>query len=340
MTLICRIPQQKIVESDLEHVSFLAAGQEYQQIPEFILPGKTRSHEPRGALSYMFARALEGKADINDDGILRRDELWRFVRENVRMVSESRQTPNLLPNSRGHEVLLQINSSKSATGSSANALISQTETCSVRIAILNGTSELNSTLSTLLLDACFVDNEEFPNLIWDVNRQQVVTSLGDIVSYSVAVDDLPDVVDKWVTVRAIRNLSENSSLPLRVHPNDGTHSSGSLISVEIDGIYESGLTIIGLAGDGTVHYLYPLPSDPENLPPGYIFNLDLKVTEPFGADHIVAFSTLETNKELNLALARLDGLKASLDVARLLINAPAVVGQNWRIGIQGLYTAP
>lgn len=337
----------KIDEGELDHVSFLAAGQEYQQVPEFVLPGRTKNREPRGALSYMFARALEGKADINADGILRRDELWRFVRENVRMVSESRQTPNLLPNTQGHEVLLQWNLSKNRAGNSVDLQASQVlatdtteaRTCAIRIAVLNGESE-SAQLNSLLSDACFVGNDEFPDLIWDVSQKQVVTGLGDIVAYSVGIENLSNVVDKWVTVRAIRDLSEQSPLPLRVRPHDGMHKSGSLISVEIDGIYESGLTVIGLSGNGKVHYLYPLPSDPKQLPPGHVFNLDLKVTEPYGADHIVAFSALEANEELNAALARLDGLFASLDVARLLINAPTVVGKNWRIGLQGLFTAP
>ena len=56
----------------------------------------------------MFARAVEGEADLDGDGVLRRDELWRFVRENVRMMSEARQTPNLLPNSRGGEPVLRL----------------------------------------------------------------------------------------------------------------------------------------------------------------------------------------------------------------------------------------
>ena len=95
-------------ESDLDHVSFLAAGQEHEQVPEISLPGKAGRPEPRGALSYMFARAVEGEADLDGDGVLRRDELWRFVRENVRMMSDARQTPNLLPNSRGGEPVLRL----------------------------------------------------------------------------------------------------------------------------------------------------------------------------------------------------------------------------------------
>ena len=44
-------------ETDLEHVSFLAAGQEHEQVPEIVLAVETGPPEPRGALSYMFARA-------------------------------------------------------------------------------------------------------------------------------------------------------------------------------------------------------------------------------------------------------------------------------------------
>ena len=338
----------KIEESDLSHVSFLAAGQEHQLVPEFMLPGRTRTHEPRGALSYMFARALEGKADINADGILRRDELWRFIRENVRMLSESRQTPNLLPNTRGHEAVLHLSPKRRETDfvaseqylQSTTQIASDRRSCTIRLAVLNGESGTLEQLTAKLVDVCIVGNDEFPDLIWDVDRQQVVTGMGDVAAHAIGFEELPNVVDKWIAVRSIHTLSEQSSLRIRVLPHDGTHGAGSLIRVEIDDIHELGLTVLGLSGNGTVHYLYPLPSDPKELLPEHIFNLDLKVTAPFGADHIVALSAPTVNEGFNTALARLDGLSASLDVARLLANATAVVGEDWRIGIQGLFTAP
>ena len=108
-------------ESELGHVSFLAAGQEHEKVPEIVLPDDSGRPELRGALSYMFARAVEGEADIDGDGVLRREELWRFVRENVRMMSEARQTPNLLPNSRAGESVLLLSRAGQPAALESNA---------------------------------------------------------------------------------------------------------------------------------------------------------------------------------------------------------------------------
>ena len=95
-------------EGELAHVSFLAASQEDELVPEIPVRDETGASRMRGALSYMFAQALRGEADVDGDGALHRDELWGFVRENVCMESESQQTPNLEPSSRPGDIVLRL----------------------------------------------------------------------------------------------------------------------------------------------------------------------------------------------------------------------------------------
>ena len=316
-------------EADLAHVSFLAAGQEHEQVPEVVLPGAQGRPEPRGALSYMFARAVEGKADADGDGVLQRSELWRFVRENVRMVSEARQTPNLLPNGRGSEPVLRLGRT---TEGSADA-------APLRLAVLNAEAGMLGAVRSALAGIALVPVEDSPDLIWDAAYSEVVTAMGDVAAHGIDLAGLPAVVDRWGAVRDIRTLSAGASLRLRVHPHDGLHRRGSVIAVAIDGLEHPYLTVAALSGNGTVHYLYPLPSDSAQVASDEPFRLELEVTPPFGADHVVAMSAATPLDALNAALAHLDGQLAAPRVAELMAGA-ASEASGWRSGIQGLFTAP
>ena len=332
-------------EAELEHVSFLAAGQEHEQVPEIVLPVEAGPPQPRGALSYMFARAVEGMADFDRDGVLRRDELWRFVRENVRSMSEARQTPNLLPNARGREPVLRLNpSNRPGTGTATGAagtLGSEAIRASeaLRLTILGAGSDTLAEARELLDDVRIVSYAQSPDLVWDAESRQVVTALGDVAARDVDLVSLPAVIDKWVAVRTVRALSARASLTLRVYPHDGAHPEGSRIEVEVEGLPHPRLTLIGLSGNGVVHYLYPLPSDPAEFPTGRPFNLELKVTPPFGADHIVAVSARSPLDALNAGLARLDGRPAARRAAELVAGA-AAGADGWWSGVQGLFTVP
>ena len=330
------LPADLAVPDDeaLAHVSFLAAGQEHEQVPEVALPGTGGATEPRGALSYMFARALEGKADADGDGALRRSELWRFVRENVRMASEARQTPNLQPAGDSDDpVLLSRSSTRPPSGGQT------ADADPLRLAILHAAPATVAKVWELLAGARVVPAGDAPDLIWDAAAGQAVTGHGDVAAHGVDLDALPAVAAKWEAVRTVQRLSVSSPLKLRVHPHDGLHREGAEIEVEADGLDHPRLTLIGLSGNGVVHYLYPLATDPAHVEPGKPFWLRLAVTPPFGADHVVAVSAESPLDALNAELARLDGKPAARRAAQLLVAA-AGRARGWQSGIQGLFTAP
>ena len=329
-------------ETELGHVSFLAAGQEHEQVPEIALLGDSGSAEPRGALSYMFARAVEGEADIDGDGVLRRDELWRFVRENVRMLSEARQTPNLLPNARGGEPVLRLGPPGRPVEDGAGALTDEAAggLDAVRLTVLHADPGTLSKVRETLDNVRLVSIRQAPDLVWDVESGQVVTALGDVAAYGVGLAELPAVIGKREAVRTVRALSAPASLRLRVYPHDGTYRMGSRIEVEVDRLRQPRLTLIGLSGNGVVHYLYPPePSDPAWVPTGHPFRMELRVTPPFGADHIVTVSAESPLTELNAEFHGLDGRPAARRAAKLLAEA-AAEAEGWWSGIQGLFTVP
>lgn len=89
--------QEAIAGANLKEVNFkqvtvLAASLESQPTPEVIIDG-----EPRGALSWSFARAVEGSADRDGNGIITRIELEDYIFSNVKNRSEALQVPNFMP---------------------------------------------------------------------------------------------------------------------------------------------------------------------------------------------------------------------------------------------------
>jgi len=62
-----------------------------------LTPEVTIEGEKRGALSWAFARALEGRADKNGDGQVSEFELIGYLVPAVHALVESQQTPQVLP---------------------------------------------------------------------------------------------------------------------------------------------------------------------------------------------------------------------------------------------------
>jgi hypothetical protein len=82
----------KLTEDDFDNVTFVAAVAEDKLTPEVTIDGRKR-----GALSWAFARALEGRADKDGDGQVSELELLGYVVPAVHAQVESQQTPQVLP---------------------------------------------------------------------------------------------------------------------------------------------------------------------------------------------------------------------------------------------------
>jgi len=339
-------------EEDLPHVSFLAASQESQVVHEVPLENEEGNPEPRGVLSYHFARALEGEADQDGDGVLRRDELWRFVRENVKAKSHSRQFPNLEPESDA-EILLRvprapapgggaIAGASGAAGSAGGSAVDFDDVFDhvppLRLHVLHGDSATLASIEATVEGARLVSRDELPEFIWDARSLEMVSDRGDVVAHEVGPADLQAVIDKWRAVRVIQDLSARSSLAMRLFPGYGAYRDDTIYDVEVHGLRHRSLVLIMLSAKGQVHYLSK-HDDASRITPGRPFPLTLRVTEPFGADHIVAVSAASPLGLLDIELERLDGDQAARRVAGLLVAASGQA-TDWWSGVQGLFSIP
>ncbi len=138
-------------------------------------------------------------------------------------------------------------------------------------------------------------------LAWDIRRGEVTDAGGKVVA-TVSGGDLEaqlarvqGVIDKWTVVLALTHPSGPPGLDARVEPNAQVHHQGDRITIVIGGYRHPYFTLLNLASDGTVNFVYPVETgtlhDSLTLPPGSEYRLPLQVTPPFGADHFIAIAS-------------------------------------------------
>jgi hypothetical protein len=313
--------EDKDGSEELRHVTFLAATEEDRKIQAVPIDGKLR-----GALSYAFARALDRAAA--EDGKLRRVHLESHVRPVVRQLSEGRQIPKLIPPvAQPGEVLLEGRPTPSAPPP-------PTPGGPLRIKVLNLDAASISKLMSNLAGAILVSGAERPDLVWDAQDGSVLTGQGDIAAYEITAGQLQAVVDKWRVVAELKQMAIDRPLGMSLQPNDARQPSGRKIAFLSEPPGFAYLTTFNLAADGTVEFLYPQPErrDPREWPLHNRYRLDLKVTPPFGAEHLVVIASARPLDSFRQQLRQ----SRVRDVPRLLTEALA--GIEHAIGIQGLYT--
>jgi formylglycine-generating enzyme required for sulfatase activity len=92
---------------DMRHVTFFGAATEESTAPEMSGIDRNDRTAVRGALSYFMARAFEG-AVSQDGGKVTRTQLFRFIRPNVRLVTEDRQFIDFGPSTEDDAALQQV----------------------------------------------------------------------------------------------------------------------------------------------------------------------------------------------------------------------------------------
>jgi hypothetical protein len=204
---------------DLPRLTFLAAGQENQKVPEVDLLDTQGHPSPRGALSWAFARALEGQADQDGDARLTRDEINRFVRANVRAIAEARQTPNLLPMSDEGRVVLPV----VAATRSATLAVHWPE---ARVRILASDERSAAALAGELTGIARVAEGEDADLILDLRARQAISGQGDVLARDLVRPALQTLIDKWRGLEKLKFERLGDRLTMRVLPNDGTPPPG------------------------------------------------------------------------------------------------------------------
>ena len=344
-----------LTELDFDKTAFLAAVDRRTKAPEVRIPGIAGF---RGALSYAFARAIEGQADTNGDGRITLSELFTNVRQNVYQLSDQRQKPVTFSSpSRDVDTEVVFELTRSVTiieglpdspprttpppaqpppTPAPNAGPAPVSTLApVRIASVDGQNSRFAGLQQLEAPFEVVTKGQNPDLLWDPTSGDVLAG-GDVIAYRVALSDLPSVIDRAAAVRGLKLLATKTPQPVRVLPDDKVHHSDSTVAVEVGGVGGRALLVFNIAGDGTVQALYPIGSDPPIVRDAE-HRLPVRVRGPFGADQIVAVTSEQRMAALEDALKQLSQRRTAIQVLKAIQRFGP---KDARIGSTAIFTAP
>ena len=353
-------------ELDLDRTAFLAAVDRSTKAPEVRVPGIDGL---RGALSYAVARAIEGNADADHDGKVTLKELFANIRQVVYQLSDQRQnvvtmtSPNRSPDTdvafgltRG-VTLIQgpiegaqpsapplVSSSPAparlAAAGNAPALLpgpkpqtAERVSAPIRLAALDGKTNYFPSLKSR--DSTFqaVQPTDNPDLIWDPGSHDVI-AWGDVVAYGVDLVDLPTVIDRTAAIRALKGMATQSPQVMRVSPDDSLHPRDQKVDIDLSDVAGRAVVLFNVSGDGTIQMLYPIGSDASPVRSANL-RLPLRVSEPFGAEQVVAVTSQQRMVDLEKVLQQLNHRRAS---GQIIKSLERYMPADARIGSIGFFT--
>lgn len=323
-------PMTPEAESQLDNVVFLAAASETRPSHEFPIGG-----EIRGALSYAFARALEGRGDLNGDGHLSKDELARFTKQLIRQHT-TRHTPDLQPRGGRDRIVLyrqkELPTSSVGGGSGAFAGGGSLDDFALGLGSTRSTMALGAAGALIGVD--MVDDEE-ADLVWDPETGETRNGENDVVAEDIAEYQLQGVVDKFRFVRMVQQMALGGMVETTLLPSDARHSEGALLSFTISERTHPYVTVFNIANDGKVQPLFPArdserAAQAENQPVSF----NTRVTPPFGADHVIVFAS---ERPLTALWDEWDRLTPG----DLLTRVPSLLrDQRVEVAVHPIYSAP
>ena len=310
-----------VKEAQFRTVTVLAASLESQPSPEVIING-----EPRGALSWSFARAVEGAADRNGDGRLSRVELEDYVFATVKTQSEALQVPNFTPQlpRSDDEVVMPL------TRSATVAIAPEAEKThkSVRESGWNGKLALSVEGSDAVPDN--VGGTGVPYR-WDAASGIVYTPNGDVAGEHIDGRSIQPVVDKFILLDFLKIMASQNPGTVSLTPQKDIYAAGDKIAFNAPASGYRNMVVFNLANTGQVQLLDVQSEGTASA--GFKLS-NLQVVEPFGADHLIVISTNEPIDAIGAALA-----SKSVDAASVLkLLVTRLDGTDTSVAIQPLYT--
>jgi len=277
------------------HVSFITAvNNDHLRVNETILDDKFH-----GALSWYFAQAISGKADGNKNGRLERDELDRFLTENIQIHTHHNQTPKVLPYSNKVSAFYLPQRVDYPTIEPSR---------SIAIVVQNGRAPRG------LKHIRLVDSLKTFDLVFEIKGRQAVVfnQSGDKLT-TISRSSKPEWQRLINKQRLLKHLVTEfnmrlSPIKINLKEGNGLHKKGKYLHFSIGSSKENlkALTLFGLGAKGELQLLYPIreygdPAKvhrfPYNLPP---------MTAGSGGEDLIVVLCRSPAKNLQRLLARVE----------------------------------
>lgn len=309
-----------IAPEEFKDVTFVSATEESRVVPEINIKG-----QQRGALSYSFARAVEGGADRDKDSRITQEELVSFLVPSVHQLVESQQTPQVLPVRAGRAAIIE--SAKSAPVKAVDPSADN-----LRVAVIGGSADALAKVTGVAV----VEDIPQSELFWDVGSGVVEHLVGGKVAEQVDERSIVPVLGKWTTIKWLQNHASGAPGKFMLHSGNQRYKPGEEISLTFEGAELPYVTLFNLAPDGRVEFFV----EPEEV------NVDWRGRKadwtfrpdkpPFGTEHLVAVFTETPLVDLHETLKSMK--TADRAVALRSTIEQALGGQKFQLGLIGIYT--
>jgi hypothetical protein len=288
--------QSRVDESVLPaNVTLLAATPESQPVPEVAINGQAR-----GALSWSFARAIEGMADSNQDGLISRNEMEDYVMATVRMRSESLQTPVFTPLAArsADEAMIavgqpQVQSVGESTGQAGNAPVPMARNLGFKPVL------------PLVVTGADIQPEDTVKgafaYEWDAKKGIFRTPNGDVAAEHITAYTVNDVVGKFILLDFLKAIAVKNPGQVAISPEKPLHLAGERIKFDaVRGRYRN-MLVFNLANTGEVQFLdLVIDGEPSNR----TFLKEMQVVAPFGSDHLVTITSNQPLESIGRVIQR------------------------------------
>ena len=279
------LPAESEEGDTLEHVTLITA----VHSDSLVVNETTFEGQSHGALSWYFAKALDGQADGNQNGRLERGELDRFLLEKIGDQMNNSQQPKMRPRADNQAVITL------PSGTTLEPPPARPNLPPIRIVVEN--TRAPSGLKHII---SLGNSEPAFDLRFDGNDQdtKVFNNTGDQTTLlsNNTLNTWQRVINKERLLKALETQFDMSLKPIKISLKEGddVHKKGDKRTFSIaagdtaEGL--NALTLFNLAGNGEQQFLYPLPKYkdsliiqkfPYRLPP-------MKVVPPYGEDNLVA----------------------------------------------------
>jgi hypothetical protein len=266
--------------SDIPSLTFLAGVDASSEVVETTIGGR-----PRGALSYAFARAVDG-SKFNGD--ITRQRLFESVRQMVLQLTQHQQSPVIEP--RTAETAKRVLFQKAGGAPSAEA-VNTASPPEAKIVTLEGSGTAPAPAGLYAF--------------WDRATGDVISETRTVLAYGVPQSALPAVAKRVGTTAALAEMAAQAPLPVSLSPDSRDFASGQKFNLNIEGIYGRYLIILNLAGNGEVEYLFPIGNaDPMMMQDRLA--IPMHAEPPFGTDTLIILASKNRQPTLELDLSLLD----------------------------------
>lgn len=337
----------KTKPTELAHIIAFAGVPDHEEVPELTIEKQTH-----GALSWHFSKGIMGLADTDKNGVVTAVELKDYVLEQVRMTTQGQQHPqvsfinNITLAQNGQQIAPATDWTGSLPAISFSIIDNSANNAITKAATekLIGIELVEAHKGILEWDVEEgVIRNTFTDKVYQLRVKQATTKayqrkgMESTALTTEIAGQLQAVIDKFRLVEKL-TLASDGSLEIKILPNDQLHLKGESVKLSLGRVKYPYLTLINLAVDGSINFLYPIDSDALAIPLASAFQTpELEVSEPFGADHFVAITSDKPLSQLHEKLKQTNNPTISIDDLKKALET-ALKDTRYQLGIHASFT--